>query len=79
MLPFIKDKEKTPTVTVVKTKSDSDKNESVDDVEEALQLVARDVLSAISSNNYKMLATALKSAFEIMDASPHYEGEHLND
>lgn len=76
MFPFIKDKVKQSGVTVMRMRS-SEPSEGIDETDEALRSIALDLLSAISTNNGKMLASALRAAFEVCDASPHFEGKHI--
>lgn len=53
------------------------KDESQDSDSAGLEAAAQDILNAIKSGDAKALASAIKSAFEICDASPHVEGEHI--
>lgn len=39
---------------------------------------ASDLLHAIETKNTKLIAIALRAAFEILDNEPHEEGPHLS-
>jgi hypothetical protein len=57
---------------------DGDLKESPDS-DDSMHAAAQDVLDAIKAGDVARLASAIRSAFEIMDASPHVEGEHINE
>lgn len=42
----------------------------------ALRAAARDLMSAVSTNDVSGVAKALRAAFQILDSEPHFEGEH---
>lgn len=44
-----------------------------------LEACADDIIRAINSKDSKMLAEAIKAAFEICDSEPHEEGPHTNE
>lgn len=72
MLPFLKAR-KSPGV--IAATYEGDKVET-DYSKEGLVIAAEDILSAIAMKDAERLADAIKSAFEICDASPHLEGPH---
>ena len=49
------------------------------DDDQALIAAAQDIMRAINMKDYKHLALALRSAFQILDSEPHDEGPHLNE
>lgn len=51
---------------------------SEDQEYDGLQSAADDLISAIHSKNPKLVAEALKAAFEICDSYPHEDGEHID-
>jgi len=57
-----------------------DAPESEDDQSnQGLLASARDLITAIQSGDEKGVASALQSAFQILDSEPQDEGEHLNE
>lgn len=78
MLPFLKQKAQQSGVIIHERKPDTH-NQTTENPNEDLEAVAEDILRYINMKDIKGLATALKSAFEICDAQPHTEGEHLTD
>lgn len=81
LLPFLKNKQKmNQTGVIVQQRApDEGKEEQEDGMDPALHAAAQDILRAISSNDSKHLALAIKAAFEICDAAPHHEGPHLEE
>ena len=80
MLPFLKVKKQTGVETVNRKPDVKPEDESSDQSgDEGLHACAQDILRAISDNDYKHLAMALQSAFELMDAAPHDEYDHDSD
>lgn len=79
MLPFLKP-QRSPGVIVSQRKQDGSKEEqSLDSSsDDGLMLCAHDLISAVHAKDSKAVAAALKAAFQICDAQPHEEGEHLN-
>jgi hypothetical protein len=77
MLPFLKHKKEAsvsmPAETIVR---DSDHEEHGDEID-ALHVAAEDLMHAIHSKSVAAIAEALKAAFDICDALPHVEGEHI--
>lgn len=70
-LPFLPEQKKMSTPAIPR--------HSDDEHQAGLMSAASDLLSALESKNIKGITAALQAAFEIMDASPHVEGEHLGD
>lgn len=54
---------------------EKESNEDLSDIEEC----AQDMISAIKASDSRALARAVKAAFEILDAQPHVEGEHIEE
>lgn len=46
---------------------------------DSMEACAEDILQAMEKKDVKMLAAALRSAFEMLDMEPHVEGPHLNN
>lgn len=78
MLPFLKNKQNSTGIAMKMRKPDSEESsEQQDDSNADLEICAIDILKAIKTNDIKLLAQALKTAFEIADSEPHVEGEHI--
>lgn len=80
MLPFLKPK-KAPGVIVAETihrDGKLDEHAEGEDME-GLRSAAVDLLRAINAKDENAVAKALKAAFEICDAMPHEEGEHIDE
>ncbi len=77
-LPFLKQQKPQSGIAIEFRKPDENK-EPLDNTDHEMEAVAKDLLSSIRGDNFKLLAKALRAAFEIADASPHVEGEHLNE
>lgn len=77
MLPFLKKKRDAGlgTMLVQDRKPDETKEQSEDD---GLKLAAEDLCKAVESKDYNKVAEALRAAFQILDAEPHLEGEHVD-
>lgn len=58
-------------------KPDEKPEESQDVSTEAIMACAQDLIDAVHAKDTKSAAEAIKSAFEILDAMPHVEGEHV--
>jgi hypothetical protein len=63
------------SIDVRKPDENSDKNQGD---ESGLLSCADDLLTAFHNKDKKLLASALRAAFDIMDSEPHVEGPHLN-
>lgn len=72
MLPFLK-KEASVSQPIDSTKRKPDEEPAYD----SLQSAAEELVSAIHAKDISAVASALRSAFELCDASPHEEGEHV--
>ena len=44
-----------------------------------MEAVAEDLIHAIHSKSIQGVKEALRSAFDLADSEPHYEGEHLDE
>lgn len=78
MIPFMKPKMQTGII-FKERKAEGGISEAQDDDSMAMEACADDMIRAIHSKDSKMLAKAMKAAFDIMEASPHEEGPHLNE
>lgn len=79
MLPILL-KPKPQTGVIVKQRESDHKDESQgSDDNESLRACAADLIKGIHSGDEKLVASAIKSAFEILDSLPHEEGPHLNE
>jgi hypothetical protein len=80
MLPFLDPKKIASAAMTVKGGKTMEHNPEVEapdsDMDGGLKSAAEDVLMAIEHKSVMDLAKALKSAFMILDAMPHEEGEH---
>jgi hypothetical protein len=80
MLPFLK-----PKATAVggimnvlrKPDGETEVEESGDD--SGLEACATDLIRGVASKDTSLIIDALRSAFQILDAEPHEEGEHLGE
>ena len=72
-LPFLKPK-RSPGLIVEEIERPND-HEGMESVEAC----AQDIIDAVQRRDAKLLAIALKSAFECLDAMPHEEGPHVNE
>lgn len=78
MLPFLKNKNSGVAGLIVKSRVPDEKPESdeSEDKDAAIHACAQDLISAIQVKDVKAVAEAIRSAFEILDSMPHFEGEH---
>jgi len=82
MLPFLKSKQKMQSgisMPVEYRKSDSKSEDMPDEGSMALEMAAKDLMKGIHSSDHKLIASALRSAFEILDSMPHEEGPHIEE
>ncbi len=79
LLPFLKNKEGHVSSVIVKHRQPDQPSEKTEenDSEAAHEACAADILKAIEAKDPKALASALRSAFEIMESEPHEEGPHI--
>jgi hypothetical protein len=78
VLPFLKRKQDAALgepLDHLTRKADDASDEDLD----GLEVAAHDALDAIKRSDAKALAEALKAAFELCDAEPHEEGEHIDE
>lgn len=77
MLPFLKrDKEGSAAMEVEIKVRKPDHEEEHDDM---LHYVAEDMIHAMERKDSKLMAEALRAAFEIMESEEHFEGPHEED
>lgn len=79
MLPFLRPKSQVGVI-VAQRKPDGEKEEKGMEGQEdsGLMSAAEDLIRAIHAKDSSAVAEALRAAFELCDAEPHYEGEHLD-
>jgi len=75
LLPFSKKQEGSASMPVQTQRREHDEDFEYD----SMEIAAEELCHAIEKKDYKAIATALRSAFELMDSEPHYEGEHTNE
>jgi hypothetical protein len=74
MIPFLKNKQDaSASAPVDSIKREPDEESDYDGLEACVE----DLCHAIEKKDYKAGASALRAAFELMEASPHEEGEHI--
>lgn len=80
MLPFLQPK-KAAAVIIAKRKPEGSAEPMHEEGEEdpALMSCAEDLISAVHAKDAVGVANAMRAAFEVMDAAPHVEGEHLEE
>lgn len=81
-MPFLKRNQDSANVgLIVKHRAPDESNESEDkdDPSAAHEACAREILSAVKSDDPKRLAEALQDLFNILDSEPHEEGPHTYD
>jgi hypothetical protein len=80
MLPiFMKNKEKAGNAgLIVKTRTPDENQEAEQDKEYTATDCAKDILSAIKSEDAEGLAESLKELFKLADKEPHEEGPHTS-
>lgn len=74
MLPFLKKKDEV-SVSAPSDKIKRNPDRSVD--YDYLHAAADDLINALEKKDVEGVAIALRAAFEICDAAPHEEGEHI--
>ena len=82
MLPFLKNKERSVGAINTEYRKPDEKPEhegEMDGHEEALEACASELIRGVESGDKRMVVDALRAAFEILDAMPHEEGEHINE
>lgn len=82
MLPFLKNKSKAAQTGVIVKHREPDNKVDYDSLDHndptaILEACAADFISAIHSRDSQKLAQVLKDTFELLDAMPHVEGEHI--
>jgi hypothetical protein len=78
-LPFLKQKIRQEASIPVQHFETKSKEEDKDSEDSALIAAAQDIVRAIESKDFKHLAMAIRSAFQILDSEEHVEGPHTNE
>lgn len=80
MLPFLKPKT-VAGVIVSKRKPDGgqETSDETPGLDGGLQAAAQDLIDAVHAKDAERTASAIRAAFEILDAEPHVEGPHLSE
>ena len=80
VLPIFKNKQKQVAGLIIKQRAPDEKTEGQEPEENdsaaAIEACARDLIMAVHAHDIQGAAEAMKAAFEILEASPHEEGEH---
>lgn len=82
MLPFLKKKDgfvASSTPLTIHREPDQSSEQSEQKDMRGVELAMEDFCKALEQKDYKSMAEALRSAFDILDAQPHEEGPHLNE
>lgn len=89
MLPFLKLNNQSASSGVMQKMRKPDEkpidednigNESDDEMaQKAIESCAKDLIQAVHSQNIKAAASAIQSAFVILDSMPHAEGPHTEE
>lgn len=83
MLPMFNNKKNSIAGTIIQNRKPDggfeQEDSSQDNDSAGLESAAQDIMNAIKAGDVKALASAIQSAFEICDAAPHVEGEHLEE
>jgi len=79
MLPFLKNKDRSIAGLIIKTRA-PDENPDAQESEEndgsaAIESCAQELIDAVHNRDIKAVASALKSAFDILESMPHEEAE----
>jgi hypothetical protein len=77
VLPFLKRKQTPATGLIVKSRS-PEAEEPVEDKDASIKACAFDLIAAVHAKDVNAAASAIRSAFEILDSQPHEEGEHIS-
>lgn len=78
MLPFLKDK-KVAGLIISKRTPDGSNEIQDQDAEAGLQACSDEIIRAIESKDGQALASALRSAFQILESEPHSENNGDNE
>lgn len=74
MIPFRKNQDEASMAgPVEKIKRSPDEGADYD----YLEACAEDLISAVKSGNAKLVADAIRTAFQVLDSEPHEEGPHI--
>jgi hypothetical protein len=80
MLPFLKPKASAVggVMNVLrKPDGETEMEDTGDDT--GLEACAEDLIRGVTAKDTSLIVDALRSAFQILDAEPHEEGEHLDE
>ena len=78
--PFLKPRRQDAAVYVAERKPDGSRMEMKEESDDSgLLACADDLIRAIHAKDSHKAAAAMRAAFEIMEAAPHEEGEHINE
>lgn len=75
MLPFMKPKNHVGVI--VSTRKPDGSKEEKPEGNHALEACAAELIRAVHAKDEKAVAEALQNSFEILESSPHVEGEHI--
>ena len=80
MLPFLKPKASAAggVMNVLRKPDGETEMEDTGD-DSGLEACATDLIRGVTAKDSSMVIDALRSAFQILDAEPHEEGEHLGE
>lgn len=70
---------KQDAAVLVKTRPHDESSDRESDPDESIKACARDLIDAVHAHDEGRAASALRSAFQILDAEPHEEGENTNE
>jgi hypothetical protein len=78
MLPVL-DKKKIASVLIARRNKSGarEAEQPAEQVSEDLERIAEQIIAAVGAQDAKALARALTDAFQLVDAQPHSEGEHI--
>ena len=80
MLPFLKPKQVVGTILARRKPDGSNEMENQEGQEnEGLSACSAELIRAVHEKDEAAVASALRSAFQILDAEPHEEGPHTNE
>jgi hypothetical protein len=83
MLPFLDKKKIVSVISAKRGKPDVEVNSEMEapgsELSPGLKEAAEDLMRGLEAKSPIDIAKALKAAFEICDAYPHKEGEHMDE
>lgn len=78
MLPFLKNRRQTGIIISHNTPNGIQESHSEDDEKAGLHSASEDLIRAVHEKNVQGVSAAIEAAFDILDAMPHVEGEHVS-